>query len=104
MTEAWDGFKGRLECGDMVRIVSSLMLDEIDVVTEVTGMVHGGVGTHRVTKQNIAFKETLYNTQATDKVLFERRALYKLPPDFFSVTNKEAAQRIARLLLTQDET
>jgi len=104
MTEHWDGFKGRLEVGDMVRIVSSLMLDEIDVITTVSGMVHGGEGIHRVTRQTMKFKETLYNTEDTDKVLFERKALYKLPPDFFTVTSLEAAQRIKKLLLTHDET
>ncbi len=104
MTDKWDGFGGRLNVGDMVRIVSSLMIDEIGVVTTVSGMVHGGLGVHRVTKQNMSFTVTMYMTEDTDKVLFERKALYKLPPDFFTVTNLEAAQRIRKLLLTHDET
>lgn len=102
--KAWDGFGGALNKGDMVRIVSSVMIDEVGVVTEVTDEVPpGGMGQHRITKKVVKFDVPMYTTEATAQVLFLRKALYKLPPDFFTVTNLEAAQRIRKLLLTSEE-
>lgn len=102
MTESY-GMKCPLVEGDKVRIVSSAMIDEIGVVSFVTEVLHGGVGSHRVTKRIVKFEETGYILKDTGHVIFGRHCLYKLPPDFESVTNLEAAQRIRKLLLTHTE-
>ena len=103
MTEKWDGFGGPLVVGDMVRVVSSVMIDEVGVVGSVEHVVESGQAQHRITKAIVDIAETMYSLDATDKVLFTRKSLYKLPPDFFTVTNLEAAQRIRKLLLTHTE-
>lgn len=101
MTERNEGMTCPLDVGDMVRIVQCEMIDEIGVISAVKQIVaDGGRGVHRVTKQLVTFTDTAYILEDTGAVLYGRDCLYKLPPDFYTVTNLEAAQRIKKLLLT----
>jgi hypothetical protein len=103
MTDSNEGMHCPLGVDDHVRIVSSAMLDEMGLIGIVKKIIEGGRGTHRITGQVIAFTETAYMVDVTGEVLFGRNCLYKLPPDFFTVTNLEGAQRIRELLLTHVE-
>ena len=104
MTDQNEGITCPLGVDDHVRIVSCDKLDELGLIGIVTNVIEGGgYGTHRTTGRVLKFNVTAYMVDVTGEVIFGRQCLYKLPPDFFTVTNLEAARKIRKLLLTHVE-